>query len=308
MNCAPGGRAATSEIAIVPSSRRNHSMWVMPGVHAEDVERARARLVDRRELRPRDVARQDARPTGSTGVCMTSSGVGAYSVTEWRRCRPSRVTVSKENSRPDEELLEQHRVGWPRRHRAQVARELRLVVDAEGVARAGAGRRLDHERDSRSRGRTRAPPPALQHRRCRAHGQAVRRGARPSSAPCRGSCGAASGRIPGRSEALPRPRPAASWSGSRMPISRSTRPPRARARCTHALGQLLRVHGVRDAVEGVEPAPAGPAGTARAGPARARRGAAPPRAAGRPPARSGGSRPGRTVRRRRRVRIMGRRD
>ena len=28
--CAPGGRAATSETAMEPSLRRNHSMWAIP--------------------------------------------------------------------------------------------------------------------------------------------------------------------------------------------------------------------------------------------------------------------------------------
>ncbi len=30
MKRAPGGRAPTSEIATLPSGRRNHSMWLIP--------------------------------------------------------------------------------------------------------------------------------------------------------------------------------------------------------------------------------------------------------------------------------------
>ena len=99
VNWAPGGRAATSEIAMEPSARRNHSMWVIP------VTMPRASSA---AGRPRGSARTRGRrrPAGSRtvhwiqGDSMTCSGVGEYSEIEWKRCRPPIDTLSKEYSRP----------------------------------------------------------------------------------------------------------------------------------------------------------------------------------------------------------------
>ena len=76
MNCAPGGRAATSEIAIEPSGRRNHSMCVIP-VTMPSVLSARGPASRIAAYSGPSIERGSSTDHCSHGVSITSSGVGA---------------------------------------------------------------------------------------------------------------------------------------------------------------------------------------------------------------------------------------
>ncbi len=99
MNCAPGGRAPTSEMAKDPSGRRNHSMCDNP------------------VCRPRDVTAWVATPAMSAysgpatsrgnrthhwihGFSSTSRGVGRYRPMEYQTSWPLITTLSNECSAP----------------------------------------------------------------------------------------------------------------------------------------------------------------------------------------------------------------
>ncbi len=182
------------------------------------------------------------RPRGRRGGCRRSAGgrprAGAARSTGSTDCagpRAARARSASANARPacprtrhgvervllaDDELLEQQRpLGRGRAQRAARRSSSPGLSTRKRVARPGAGRRLGHEREAdRARGGQRlvgARAPGGGARRARR-----RRAARPSCAPCRGSC-ARPRRPSPRCRSASRTSASGTWSCSSAPISRA---------------------------------------------------------------------------------------
>ena len=200
-------------------------MWLKPGHHAEGVERAGAGRADRRRTPAPSISRGSSTHHwihGCSSTCERRRRVAADRVPDASARRST--TLSKECSSPTTNSSisagGRGRAARPRSH----SLELLGRLDAEGALAPGAGRRLDDEREA-DRSRELPTPP----RRCEpgGGGRTARRrpAARPSSAPCRGSCGRSRASMPGM-PSCSRTSASGTWSCSRMLSARSTEPSR----------------------------------------------------------------------------------
>ena len=153
VNCAPGGLAATSETATSPSVRRNHSRWLTPVPMPSARSAVRRQRYGCRRIaggRPRAAA---APSTGSTGSSQHVQRARACSASASARPGDREARPNRTNARPRRRTPRASNgaaADW--REGAQTVGQRLLAVHAKGVARRGAGRRLDHQRESHAAG------------------------------------------------------------------------------------------------------------------------------------------------------------
>ncbi len=243
MICAPGGRAATSEIAMLPSARRNHSMCVSPVVHAEHVERATLRGSDVVVPRAVDLAWQHQAPLDPRIL----QHVERRRVVVRERV-PDRLAI-------DRNRLERVLLARGRTPRAAPGSPWTEAAAASAAAQLVAGPRRDRSaaRPHRPAASPRSGNPSAsanaRRRRTKAPAgvartAARRRAAASSSAPCRGSWSPLPPTAPA-GLTLRAPPPAAPEAARYAPNSRST-VPFLNASSAGRPDQLVDVEDIRD--------------------------------------------------------------